>query len=346
MVYEYAIDPELILKWSRSQRDFSDFIKAFGIGTTRIPSVVQDLHKWKRKVWMRVHQSKLEDIEKKRIDSFLKIISEAHIKRPGSQINGNWYEKVIKENKRISFDCIFVNDRSQCNTNNTIIQDDLYNDLPDKEIKIWNSPIRGDVKRTAKNMSNLTGNLLRLSSHIIFIDPYLHVPKVTIHNKLENKLEPIKEFINKALENQIVKHEINFEIIYSKDKIEKNNRTIDNKNYLDPNSPENTYEGLFEYLKENLDKNKIELINLTVKDISEKAYIKNNTPVNEQFHNRYILTEFGGVNLGTGLDQSNEFQTDDWHLLSKEQYNKRWKQYVDQLEIYYNINDIYPPKKL
>ena len=48
----------------------------------------------------------------------------------------------------------------------------------------------------------------------------------------------------------------------------------------------------------------------------------------EKFHNRYILTDLGGVIFGTGLDDGRSSHTEDINLLSAEQYYIRWKQFV------------------
>ncbi|MCY3790240.1 MAG: hypothetical protein OXH63_15800, partial [Gemmatimonadetes bacterium] len=47
----------------------------------------------------------------------------------------------------------------------------------------------------------------------------------------------------------------------------------------------------------------------------------------EKFHNRYILTDLGGVTFGIGLDEGNEGQTDDITLMVRGQYELRWSQY-------------------
>lgn len=44
-------------------------------------------------------------------------------------------------------------------------------------------------------------------------------------------------------------------------------------------------------------------------------------------HNRYILTERGGVRLAWGLDEGNPAQTDDLSLLDSSVYDARWYQY-------------------
>lgn len=48
----------------------------------------------------------------------------------------------------------------------------------------------------------------------------------------------------------------------------------------------------------------------------------------EKFHNRYVLTDLGGVSLGVGLDAGKPGETDDVQLLSRPTYDLRWSQYV------------------
>nr|MEC4583581.1 hypothetical protein [Candidatus Parabeggiatoa sp.] len=47
-------------------------------------------------------------------------------------------------------------------------------------------------------------------------------------------------------------------------------------------------------------------------------------------HNRYILTDIGGVLFGTGLDDDNDGEstsTDDVTLLDESAYKQHWKKY-------------------
>jgi hypothetical protein len=50
----------------------------------------------------------------------------------------------------------------------------------------------------------------------------------------------------------------------------------------------------------------------------------------EKLHNRYILTDRGGVQFGVGLDDADgdEGQTDDVTLLSQDSFDRRWRQYA------------------
>lgn len=48
----------------------------------------------------------------------------------------------------------------------------------------------------------------------------------------------------------------------------------------------------------------------------------------DRLHNRYALTDLGGVSLGIGLDVGAKGETDDLLLLPHEQYINRWAQYA------------------
>jgi hypothetical protein len=48
----------------------------------------------------------------------------------------------------------------------------------------------------------------------------------------------------------------------------------------------------------------------------------------EKLHNRYVLTDLGGVSLGVGLDAGDAGETDDIVLLPRAVFERRWAQYV------------------
>jgi hypothetical protein len=53
-------------------------------------------------------------------------------------------------------------------------------------------------------------------------------------------------------------------------------------------------------------------------------------PEGEKLHNRYVLTNLGGVYLGVGLDAGRTGETDDLVILPRAQYALRWSQYIDE----------------
>lgn len=50
----------------------------------------------------------------------------------------------------------------------------------------------------------------------------------------------------------------------------------------------------------------------------------------DRLHNRYVLTDVGGVALGIGLDAGDTGETDDVLLLPRAQYWLRWSQYAEE----------------
>ena len=48
----------------------------------------------------------------------------------------------------------------------------------------------------------------------------------------------------------------------------------------------------------------------------------------EKLHNRYILTDIGGVQFGHGLDEGDLGTTDDVSRLGDDTYAKRWENYA------------------
>ncbi len=214
MIYEYAIDPDLILHWASNQRDYAEFINAFGVGTTRIPSIIQKFQKWRSSILRSSGDLEFTEIDKMRLDELISAINDSpYIRRRNAKYDGNdtWYENIIKENdNNIRFDFIFINDKEKESniTEYTFSQDDIY----DKEISgnIWNHPTQKLVPRTIKDMNEALENLLRLSNHIIFIDPYLG--KKFSKN---NKCKLLTQLINNALDKSVSNEQVNIEILFS-----------------------------------------------------------------------------------------------------------------------------------
>ncbi len=59
-----------------------------------------------------------------------------------------------------------------------------------------------------------------------------------------------------------------------------------------------------------------------------------------RFHNRYILTEFGGVQFAHGLDEGSPGEEDDVTILDRIQFDRRWVQYASNTPAF-DLND--PP---
>lgn len=63
-------------------------------------------------------------------------------------------------------------------------------------------------------------------------------------------------------------------------------------------------------------------------------------PGGEGLHNRYIMTERGGVRLAWGLDEGGQAQTDDLSLLEPTLYSTRWRQYCSEEPAFDLVDDL------
>jgi len=61
----------------------------------------------------------------------------------------------------------------------------------------------------------------------------------------------------------------------------------------------------------------------------ELVRVREKVAPSEKLHNRYVLTDWGGIDFGIGLDDDQAGgQSDDVHLLEKEHFDERWRQYA------------------
>ena len=64
-----------------------------------------------------------------------------------------------------------------------------------------------------------------------------------------------------------------------------------------------------------------------------KIFIKRFTQrsMGQDLHNRYLLTDLGGINLGHGFDETPRKESyDDFNLLSEKAHSEWWQDYIVQ----------------
>jgi len=301
LIHEYLVDPELVLKWASNTRDYSDFMNAFGVGTSRITSGFPKLRTWRKLALQKIPYDDPDSLMAQRAVELVNGITEAQVQRDGFlfRITDEWEENVTREHNRVAFDFVLLHDKRTLQLNNSFKQDDIYE--PAKAC--WNHPIAGVIERRAAHMAGFVGNLLRLSNRIVLVDPYLSVTNA--------KLDPIVAFIRKALEGRVSETRPSFEVLY------------DSKRTTQAPS---LHAGILRYLE--IDPG---TINLTVRSLEQRQG-------GQEIHNRYLLTDLGGITFGHGLDEGSS--TDDIALMNKDVYSIRWSEYADCRG--FNVFQTYP----
>ena len=150
------------------------------------------------------------------------------------------------------------------------------------------------VPRTADAMAAAVSSLLLVSKRIVFIDPHFG-PENARHRR------PLRAFLAAIMNNRILGApvvEVHTQVKSTEDFFRSECRRR-----LTPLIPPG----------------------LTVRFVRWVA-----RDGGQQLHNRYILTDLGGVAFSHGLDEGQAGETDDVTLLDRQSYEQRWLEYVGE----------------
>lgn len=292
MLYEYALEPELVATWGdrSAGRYFAD---KFGLGSLRIVSRYPK--RWKRLVWRAWERLQTGDteIDHARMTELIEHLSEAMVRRTNTVVNPDhgWLDDTTKEHQRVPFHAILAR-RNLAGHAGILTADDL-----DERTPLWTIPRGVTIPRTAAAIADAVGNMLRIATEIAFVDPYF----APHHERFRNVLEACL----RACLRQRVGAPPRIRILSA-----------------DKNGAEETFfrEECGRYLPGVIPAD----LTVTIRRLRERQD-------GERLHNRYVLTELGGVSFGVGLDEAVAATgaTDDLHVLDRGQYEERWRQYTD-----------------
>lgn len=149
-------------------------------------------------------------------------------------------------------------------------------------------PTQLTPERTLEAFTASAKNLLRYSNRILIADPYLYKSA---------GIDTVKAFIKQAFSERVNDKSIELQLLFDASRSTK------------------------EYLLTELASTVADYpVDLKVLPINEKGQ-------GEKLHNRYLLSELGGISFGVGTDASEDYHTDDLFLLDKATHTKRWNQY-------------------
>ena len=292
MLYEYAIEPELVATWSDRKvgRYFAD---KFGLGSPRIVSRYPK--RWKKLVWNAWEQlpTGKTEIDHARMTELIEQLSEAMVKRTNTiaPTGKSWLNDTTEEHRRVPFHAILAR-RGPIGHPATLAADNI-----DERTPLWTAPRGVTIPRKAVAIADAVGSMLRIAMDVTFVDPYF----APHHQRFRNVLEACL----KACFRERAGGPPRIRILSS-----------------DKNGAAQAFfgSGCRRHLPRVIPPNQ----EVTIRRLKER-------PGGDRLHNRYILTDLGGVSFGVGLDEAEAANgaTDDLHLLDRDQYEARWRQYED-----------------
>lgn len=290
MIKEIAIDPDVLIEWSQNIRDYRDFNEEYGIGTPRIiSSFPKTKYKNLRKYLLRKTDQISNDIHKSRYVSMVQMLqNNIYLRCNEVDSSREWQDLVLDELE--PFDIVIARESFNCDNVLTVA------DIIESDFLYLKHQV--SFKRTKEDFLQTVRGFLRLTmSEIIIIDAYAWKP---------NAIKTIKAIIREVNDRKFKSKPVKVTVIYKE---------------LTHGSPAPDAKFLKKEIEKEF-KSFPEGIELIIKQLKE-------TENSDTFHNRYILNDIGGISLGHGLDISDkEHTTDEITLLTKTNYEKRWRQFA------------------
>ncbi len=304
MIYEFALDPKLVSSW-HDRREYAFFIGRFGLDAGRLVSAYP-------KKWRRLVKRAFFDLfpagnpsAEMRLEALLDTLCANMVKRDGTfSDKSTWLEKAEHEHNERPFRGILSLENPRTHPA-VMTVDGLLNDLH----RDWHIPPDPTPPRKADEFAQAVAPLLRCCRHAIFIDPYFEPSRSRFRDS-------VKAMLN-VLWNQAYSGEARIAEIH-----------LDAKNILGDEPSQDEIARSQQYFLDQCQRHFASMIpaGRTLKIVFWRA-----KEGQERLHNRYVLTDIGGVSFSGGLDTSQpgkDSESDDLHRLSSTQHIRRWGQYV------------------
>lgn len=312
MIYEYALDPALVVNWAISR--IGRYVKQFGLDERRLVSdFPQD---WRGRVVGAFYEhfdyddTSLE-FENAQLDlnAYLQILTDCmvyrNIKLP---LDISWFDAVIAEHNSRPFYAIFTSNKENNSSLPEVITEKNTDDVDDI---YWWIPTVKPTRKSAAEIAIALRPFLQASREIYIIDPYfdfdLQKPRF-----LNTLIEIVRQAISLP---HAIQHTPSITVITG---VERDGKTNDQQAQK---FAENIRNRAMQYLPKKIPNG-----------IPIQLLILKNAAGGNPLHNRFLLTNIGGVIIPYGIDdydrELNHGAEDDLQPMHKGIYEKRWKQYV------------------
>lgn len=289
MIHEYAIEPRLIANAGSLARSRFWSLE-FGLGTPRIMAQLPKKKDWRRQVREAV-SSNAGEVERKRVEVLIQYLTSTSSRRENADYDSDlpWIDNALSEHTRQPFKAILAA-KDRAGFLGIIVAEPLERIY---ESESW--PVKRSicVPRDPDKMAAAVEVMLACCRIAIFVDSHFGPENARHRNPMVKFFEAMKSRDAKPM-----------------DRLEICTGSRATLAFL-----EQEFRGrLAQYLPPGT---KLTIKKLTQKDEGEKV------------HNRYIITELGAVQFGTGMDDGKKGEHDDVNLMDLDQYLQRWNQYCD-----------------
>ncbi|RYZ43920.1 MAG: hypothetical protein EOO71_01375 [Myxococcaceae bacterium] len=310
MIYDFALEPELVATW-HDPRVAYPVLCQVGLGHRRVACVFPATA-WTKLV-MSAFQTSVPHEEtaqwqsaRKKIEILLRHLQDTGTRRNGRLIDGEtWLNAATREHGQFPFGGIIV--RSSGVVNAHVVAVDR---LGEQDFPAWTPPA-APVVRQPKELATALAPLLRCAAQVRFVDPYFDADDASF-------FEPMKAYLLAAQQRRSVgDFQVQIHFAVRPEEVEQASR-IQGRQMTES-----------DVAKHKLAACESRLGPLLQTGVIVRALAWGKGVAGVKMHNRYVLTEVGGIAVQTGLDQNARGmrQTDDLTVLSKEQHEARWSEF-------------------
>lgn len=310
MIYEFALEPELVAAW-HDRGAYRFFDGKFGIGGRRIASAFPSADKWRQLV-LRALDDAFQHSEpqegacavcakkqgaRKRVDALLGYLRKEMVERKGA-MPGTWRDGVVREHGVRRFQGILA----VSGPPPPLCADDI-----DESTAVWNPPAPATPRQVADLLRALEP-VLRFCSEVRVVDPYIDA-------SLSEFAEPLSALMG-AVQQRAAPASVKLEL-----------HTGVNRKRVSGASTRHD-----DIAREIADDCRKVFAPVLKRGTQLRVFVWSEAVARaEKIHNRYVLTNVGSICVPTGLDRAHPsaVHTDDLTLLSREQHQLRWSQYCE-----------------
>lgn len=310
MYKEYAVDPKILNSYER----LKNILGSCGWHEGKVVCATPSRKKWISQIYNSCQQNNI--VFGKELDKIATYLAEYKqksnkqfcIRKPATQDQQvkPWLDSVREENARLPYTAIF----SDQDINEENIIDWGLMECNDTR---WQKP-SGISRRLADEYAKIVALLSQNSSRIVFVDPYFDFTDERYTRSFWEMLKTIsteryeRHYESSNPENKLI---IELHMKAVKNNTEANDKTVNTVKH-------NMIEMLPKWIPAGMP---VEV--MLWQEQKDQA---------ERLHNRYFLTNLGGLSFGIGLDTPSKhgdekIQNDDIFILTKEQHQKRYNQY-------------------
>ncbi|EXI78381.1 MAG: hypothetical protein AW10_03095 [Candidatus Accumulibacter appositus] len=321
MIYEYALEPSLVVDWALAGDGCC--VSQFGLDCRRLVSDFPT--DWKGLVFADFlarydYDYGHPDVANTQptLDAFLQILTDCMVLR---QIHlpqrAAWLEEAINEHFQRPFHAIFARRRPEDSPADVITEENIRN-VRDPH---WRLPTIKTTRKSAADIASRLRPLLQAASKIFLIDPYFDASKKRFQ-------DPFAEIMRQtAMQPRAVSSSPVISLITGVERHFKETAKPTNEQEIGKRRKEEA-----NVAAEIVRQARCHLAALVPNGLAVKISVLKNPTRGDPLHNRFVLTDVGGVILPYGLDERDrdgQCATDDLTLLPQGMYWERWKQYAE-----------------